>query len=68
MTNFVILRIAADGIYEHVGKNAKGYETRGDAFTEIERLLRLDSTEKGTQLAIFELEDIYGAKLMVCRI
>lgn len=67
MTNFVILRIAADGIYEHVGKNAKGYETIGEACDEVNRLLQQDSSASFS-FAVFEKEAIYRNETRVRRL
>lgn len=66
MTTFVVLRIAADGIYECVGKNAKGYETLGEASDEVGRLLREDSSNSFT-FAVFEREAIYANEIRVRR-
>lgn len=63
---FVILRIAADGIYECVGKNAKGYETIVEATDEVGRLLREDSSSSFT-FAVFEREAIYHNEVRVRR-
>jgi hypothetical protein len=66
MSKFVILRIAADGIYEHVGKNAKGYDTLGEATEEVHRMLRADTSASFT-FAVFEREAIYESEIRVRR-
>lgn len=67
MSKFVILRIAADGIYECVGKSVQGHATLAEATDEAHRLLRSEPVEKGTHLAIFEREAVYAAEVKVKR-
>ena len=67
MSRFVILRIAADGIYECIGQTTQGYENRGAALCEVDRLLRLPSAKEDTQLVIFEREAIYATELTIKR-
>lgn len=68
MTNFVILRIAADGIYECVGRNAKGFASVEEATDEARRILREDPVKPETyHLAVFEREAIYANETIVVR-